>query len=300
LATEKIAEIIRDSIASTDFRSPPWTLELPAPSGTEAVPALLEPDRRWLDVIRHPSVIVIAGRRGSGKSALAYRLLELSRYRAQPYAVGIPDTAQRLLPEWIGTAPTLEDLPSGAIALVDEAYLTFHARESMSSTNRALSQALNLSRQRDLTLVFVTQEARQLDRNITSVADVIVFKKPSAMQVEMERPELRALARRANEAFANARGSQAKLSYVFAPDADFEGLLENRLPSFWTPRLSKAFASGSVQGESSHPQPLTKDQKQARAKELRAAGQSLSQIAAELGMSKSTVVNYLKGYPYRR
>ncbi|MCH7487778.1 MAG: helix-turn-helix domain-containing protein [Proteobacteria bacterium] len=37
-----------------------------------------------------------------------------------------------------------------------------------------------------------------------------------------------------------------------------------------------------------------------RARELRAAGLSYSAIARELGVSKSTVVNYLKGYPYRK
>ena len=33
--------------------------------------------------------------------------------------------------------------------------------------------------------------------------------------------------------------------------------------------------------------------------ELRAQGQSLSEIAKFLGVSKSMIVNYLKGYPYR-
>lgn len=33
--------------------------------------------------------------------------------------------------------------------------------------------------------------------------------------------------------------------------------------------------------------------------ELRANGYSYSQIAQELGVSKSTVLNYLKGYPYQ-
>ena len=90
-----------------------------------------EPDARWRDVIAPPAVILILGKRGSGKSALAYRLLELFRYRLTPYVVGAPDQARKLLPDWIGTVPTLDGLPPDCIALVDEAYIHFHARRSM-------------------------------------------------------------------------------------------------------------------------------------------------------------------------
>ena len=36
-----------------------------------------------------------------------------------------------------------------------------------------------------------------------------------------------------------------------------------------------------------------------RGKELRNKGFSYSQIASELGVTGGTVVNYVKGYPYR-
>ena len=169
----------------------------------------------------------------------------------------------------------------------------------MSEENRLISQLLNLSRQRNQTLVFVTQEARQLDKNITSVADVIIFKKPSALQIELERPEVRPIARRAREAFTTVSGSSTPWSYVFSPDADFEGLLENQLPTFWTKQLSRAFASGRSDGDANHPVPTSRNDKQDRAKLLRKDGNSYAAIARELGVSKSTVVNYLKGYPYK-
>ncbi|MCH7984832.1 MAG: hypothetical protein IIC28_12785, partial [Chloroflexi bacterium] len=50
--------------------------ELPDPdNGAPETPVTANPDRKWLDVIQHPSVVVILGKRGSGKSALGYRLL---------------------------------------------------------------------------------------------------------------------------------------------------------------------------------------------------------------------------------
>jgi predicted transcriptional regulator len=44
---------------------------------------------------------------------------------------------------------------------------------------------------------------------------------------------------------------------------------------------------------------MTPQEKASRAKELRASGASYSQIAEALGVTRGTVVNYLKGYPYR-
>ena len=61
----------------------------------------------WLKLIHHPSVIVILGGRGKGKSALGYRLLEYLRWTASPYVVGLPENARKLLPDWVGLAARL-------------------------------------------------------------------------------------------------------------------------------------------------------------------------------------------------
>jgi len=116
----------------------------------------LERDAAWLMKIVHPSVVLILGKPGSGKSALGYRLLELLRYVADIYVVGFPEQARSLLPECIGIVPSLEDLPNKCIALVDEAYLAYHSRGSMTAKSKAMSQALNLSRQKEQTIIFIT------------------------------------------------------------------------------------------------------------------------------------------------
>ena len=41
-------------------------------------------------LVPHPSIVLVLGKRGSGKTALGYRLLELLRGHAEPYVVGIP------------------------------------------------------------------------------------------------------------------------------------------------------------------------------------------------------------------
>ena len=279
-------------------------VQLPSPTtATSAIvpkiPALTEPDFRWREVVVPPAVILMLGKRDSGKSALAYWLLELFRYRLSPYVVGAPAQAGKLLPEWIGTVPTLEDLPPDSIALVDEAYLHYHARRSMAQESAAMSQQLNLSRQRNQTLIFVSQEARQLDRNIASSASVMVFKELGMLQPEFDRPELRKLVAEARDALAGVGKNKRRWAYVYSPDADYLGLMESRLPSFWKPSLSRLFAEGPASSSQRPVGKMTPQEKAARALELRARGYTYGPIMKELGVSKSTVVNYLKGYPYR-
>jgi hypothetical protein len=69
-------------------------------------------------------------------------------------------------PEYIGIAPSLDELPTKSIALIDEAYFPYHSRGNMAAASNSMSQSLNLSRQPEQTRIFVTQESRQFDKNI--------------------------------------------------------------------------------------------------------------------------------------
>jgi hypothetical protein len=156
-----------------------------------------QPDSRFLEIskrlglIRHPSVVLIIGARGSGKTAFGYNILEDNRWKGKTYVVGLSQKAQKFLPDWIGCVPSLEGVPSGSIALIDESYITYHARSSSSQRAREISNLINLSRQKELTLIFVSQESRQIDKNIVSSADVIIIKNPGILQLEFERPQLK-------------------------------------------------------------------------------------------------------------
>jgi len=245
-------------------------------------------------------VVLILGKPGSGKSALGYRLLELLRYVADIYVVGFPEQARSLLPEYTGIVPSLEDLPNKCIALVDEAYLAYHSRGSMTAKSKAMSQALNLFRQKEQTIIFITQEAGHIDKNIVGSANVLVFKELGMLQLEFDRPQLNKLATQAKQALDSVQGNKQRWSFVYAPDNDFLGLMENELPSFWKPRLSRAFATGPASLTKRAPKSLTSRDRQKRALELRAQGASYGVIARELGVSRGTAVNYIKAYPYRR
>ncbi len=257
-------------------------------------------DHDLTEIIPHPSVVLILGKRGSGKSALAYRVLELLRYKAIPYVIGFPKEGKKLLPDWIGIAQDLEEVPHDSVVLIDEAYISYHARGSANASSKAMSQLINLSRQRNQTLVFVSQEARQIDKNIASSASIIVFKEPAMLQLEFDRAELNKLARQAKAQFDNISGDKRKWSYIYSPDADFLGLQQCLLPSFWKPSLSRIFAMGIPLSITKHLKKMTKEERVERAKELFNNGWSYDRIAKSLNVTKGTAWNYVKGYPYKK
>ena len=272
--------------------SNPMILSAPDPMTIEA--------SKWLNLIKHPCVVLILGGRGKGKSALGYRILEYHRWGARKiYAVGLPSGARKILPDWIGMVPCLDDAPVNSIVLVDEAYIPYHARSGTTVEAKAMSRAINLSRQREQTIIFVTQEARQIDKNIVSSTNLVVFKDPGMLQLKFDRRELKELATQANQAFTTISGDKRKWSFVYDQDSDFTSLIENSLPTFWNEKLSHIFAAG---GEviTMAPQKMQLSGRIEQAKQLATRGHSQGEIAKLMGVSRPTIGNWLKGYPYKR
>jgi hypothetical protein len=171
-------------------------------------------------------------------------------------------------------------------------------RRCMATSSIQMSQILNLSRQREQTFIFVTQEARQIDRNIASSASVVIFKDLGILQLEFDRRELNKIAANAHQAFSTIIGDKRKWAYVYSPDSDFMGLMENSLPTLWTKKLTHIFANG---GEmiTRVPKKAPLAERIEKAKQLKQHGLSLGKIAKEMGVTKPTIKNYIEDYPYK-
>ncbi len=181
-------------------------------------------------------IVLIFGKRGSGKSALGFRLLENihSKTGRKCYALGIQ---QEKMPEWIKSIDDVEKVPNGGVILIDEGAISFGSRNSMSSKNKELSQLLAIARHKNLTLLFVTQNTGLIDKNILALTDTLLIKEGSLLQIEMERKEIRKFYDKANDYLKFVNDNKKKYFYLI--DSDFEGVLTHDLPSFWTTGLSK-------------------------------------------------------------
>ena len=250
---------------------------------------------KWLKILSEHPRILILGAQGSGKSCLGFYLLEIMSYRAHCYVYHFPEEGGSLLPEGMGILREFTHAPPGSLILVDEAYLAFFSRDSQTTANKEITRVVNLARQKEISLIFVAHESRHLEKNILSGIDTLILKKPTPLQVGLDRSLLKTYLLKAEQLFQGKDELEAKtLSYIAFSPSGFEGMLENPKPSFWTEELSHIFASGQLGREERPARQLTKEEKRERAKELRQDyGYSYGNIARQINLPKTTVYRWL-------
>ncbi len=249
----------------------------------------------WLKVLSRYPVILILGAKGTGKSCLAFWLLEIMRYRGPCYLYRFPEEGKDLLPPWLGILQELADAPAGSIILIDEAYLSFFSRDSQSGANKEITRIVNLTRQKNISLIFVAHESRHLEKNILSGIDTLIFKKPAPLQIGLDRSFLKPYLLKAQKAFEGKNEAACKnLSYVCFSPSGFEGTLENGKASFWSEDLSHIFASGHLGRIEVPAKELSREEKKKRAQKLHDFyHHSYGEISKELGAAKTTVYRWI-------
>ncbi|MEM0475851.1 MAG: hypothetical protein QW343_03585 [Candidatus Norongarragalinales archaeon] len=184
---------------------------------------------------------IIIGARGSGKSVLGMRLLENAAARGRKVAtIGFDESA---LPRWIRCvkASEISDVSNGSFLLVDEGGIAFSSRDSMSNANKLLSDLLFVSRHKDFSVIFISQNSANLEVNALRQADYLLFKRPSLLQRDFERKKINELYDAAAAGFKKHGANEGKALFYCYSDA-FVGFAVNEAPSFWSERASKSFA----------------------------------------------------------
>jgi len=256
--------------------------------------AVDQTSNNWLKILKPGSIILITGRRGSGKTSAGHKMLEHTRPRGLCYVVGFPREAQKELPPWVGVISEIREAPPGATILLDEAPLLFSSKESMSQRNRKLLPDMILARQRRHTLIIITQDSCYIDKNVLRSLDSLIIKEPAPLQAKMDRPEIRAYLEKAAQSFSEIEGDKRVLCYVAFSPSQFTGMIPIPKASYWNEKLSKAYASGVDLGLKRAAKTLTRAEKINLAWEHHEEGKSVREIAIELGVSKSTVGNWIQ------
>ena len=192
--------------------------------------------RNFSDKILDDSMIVlIFGKRGSGKSSLGFKLLENIHVKTKRkcFVMGV----SKNIPSWIGSVKTIENAPENGVVLIDEGAVSFAARDSMSGKNKELTKIMAVARHNNLSLIFITQNTGFIDKNVLALTDTLMIKEGSLLQIEMERPEVRKFYEKSEEHLKDITGNRKKFVYIM--DSDFEGVISYNLPSFWSEGLSK-------------------------------------------------------------
>lgn len=189
-------------------------------------------------------IAIVIGARGSGKTAISLSLVEALRGSKKNYfAMGFSRDA---LPEWIYLVDSVSKIKNDSLVLIDEGGILFSSRDSMSDANKVLSDLLMISRHKNISIVFISQNSSNLEVNTLRQADVLILKKHSLLQKNFERKIIAKLYEEYESYFEKYKKSKGT-SLIFSDQ--FVGFLNASLPSFWSDKTSKSFENTANQSD---------------------------------------------------
>ena len=182
---------------------------------------------------------IIIGARGKGKTALGIKLMEnmYAKTKKKICAMGFKD---KDLPSWINVIEEVNEVKNNSFVLIDEGGILFSSRDSMSKPNKVLSDLILIARHKNLSIIFISQNSSNLEINILRQADCLLLKPSSLLQKDFERKKIQKVYEEVKDEFEKLKKYKG-LTYIYSED--YRGFVNNDLPSFWSQKISKSFAS---------------------------------------------------------
>lgn len=244
----------------------------------------------------HPTSVVILGGKGYGKSALGHAILEYLHLKTGRVVVlYAPLTLpKRILPGWLRIVDSWDNIPDNAIVLVDEAALMLPSRNPGSKANRTFTELNAISRQKNLTLIFVSQSSRSLDVNALTAGDIeIIYKKPPTFAGINERKEVRDMSKVAKKLLDGVDQAHLKeYSVIFASSGDVM-LMKSGLASYWNEDVSTMYKD--CVGSASQQEQVKTDSKKDEILRLSSQGMTQLEISQKLGVDQGYVSRVIRG-----
>lgn len=195
--------------------------------------------KNWIDKIysSDSNIGVIIGARGTGKTAFGLKFLEnaYAKTKKKCYALGF---SEKGMPSWIEVIKEISEIKNNAFVLVDEGGILFSSRKSMSSGNKLLSELILISRHKNLTILFISQNSSNLEVNVLRQADFLVLKPSSLLQKDFERKIIQKIYDSTDKDFEKYKDIGG-ITHIYG--SSYKGFISNPLPSFWKENISKSF-----------------------------------------------------------
>lgn len=186
-------------------------------------------------------IVYIVGARNSGKTATAFMVAEetYKQIRRPIYYVAPTNTSQKALPYWCKLAESIQTVPRGSFAIVDESAIQFNAREYMQSENIDMTKLLVIARHKDIFLIFLTQDTELADTNIRRLRDIILWKKSNNYSLS-ERGNKQSREMRFWQKVRNMMAPREQSQCLFEYPSERRFIhFEHGLPECWSEALSK-------------------------------------------------------------
>ncbi len=219
---------------------------------------------QWDKVIQPSSSYLVVGDVGTGKSGLAYWLLERfgRKYSLLPAVVGFPRSKESLLPSYFRILDSPDECTraQNSIVFIDEADIQLPFSDQKRS--KYVLNFLSLPRHRNQIFILAFHFPRLVRGTYLPFFSGFLLKRPpyllqfagkdndKAIQAMMEKAEER-FSELSQEGTVLIKGLQSlavvKNTYVVAPRIRWQGMLENPLCDFWCDDLSKVWAGTEIE-----------------------------------------------------
>lgn len=195
------------------------------------------PEEFWHRLITAPcGLFFISGPRGSGKSALAYRIAQ--DMQRETFILNAPihlPWVQPLNPKH------LDDVPEGCVVIVDDAGQVASSRDYNSKIGQAAIKVAIEARHEDLVVIANTTISSLVNKYLLD-ADAVFFKRPSDMSEFVERQGMQRILRVVEREYEQLDMSpEAEAGWVYARSTKFRyrGMLHYNLPEGYSAHYSK-------------------------------------------------------------
>lgn len=193
-------------------------------------------------------LFVLVGAKDQGKTALGYTILEVHHEETNRPCFSYRPPKPDLLPKWITSTWNMDDVPNGAVVLIDEASREYDQYSNRKPSNRKLANMLEIARQKNQTVLLINQTSKRINRDLLYPVDVFLLKQPTLFQVPEERHLIRDAYERVKEVI------QVNEYVWYSKDVFEKGTFTK--PPWYTEELSKAYADYTPEQsvEKSNPQ----------------------------------------------